>query len=67
MSEFRLTTEIVARSASKVWDAAKLEWVLHEVYEADEPESCLCGHFPIIELCVLRNGVGELLANANIP
>ena len=55
MSEFRLTTEIVARSASKVWDAAKLEWVLHEVYEADTPESCLCGHYPIIELCVLRN------------
>ena len=28
---------------------------MYEIYEADEPETCLCGHFPIIELCVLRN------------
>ena len=39
------------------WDAAKLEWQLAEVYEADEPETCLCGHFPIIEICVLSNSV----------
>lgn len=62
MSEFRLTTEIVARSVSPIWDAAKLEWALHEVYEADEPETCLCGHFPIIELCVLRNKFNRGLA-----
>lgn len=62
MSEFKLTTEIVARSVSPVWDAAKLEWTLHEVYEAEEPETCLCGHFPIIELCVLRNKVNSQLA-----
>lgn len=55
MSEYRLTSEIVARSVANVWDAAKLEWVLHEVYEAEEPETCLCGHHPIIELCILRN------------
>ena len=57
MSEFRLTQEIVARSHSKTWDQAKLEWVLNDVYEADEPETCLCGHFPIIELCNLRNKI----------
>lgn len=62
MSEFKLTTEIVARSVSPVWDAAKLEWTLHEVYEAEEPETCLCGHFPIIELCVLRNKMNSQLA-----
>lgn len=55
MSAFKLTSEIVAISTAKVWDAAKLEWSLHEVFEADEPETCLCGHFPIIENCVLRN------------
>ena len=59
MSEYKLTTEIVARSASHIWDAAKLEWVLYEVYEADAPETCLCGHYPIIELCVLRNKVNN--------
>lgn len=62
MAEFKLTSEIVARSVSKIWDCAKLEWMLHEVYEADEPETCLCGHHPIIELCVLRNKVNQGLA-----
>jgi hypothetical protein len=55
MSEFKLTEEIINRSQSKVWDMAKLEWSLHKIYEADEPETCLCGHFPIIEICTLRN------------
>jgi len=55
MSEYKLGQEIVARSVAKVWDTAKTEWGLHEIYEADEPETCLCGHFPIIELCVLIN------------
>ena len=57
MSEFQLTREIVSRSRSEFWDAAKLEWVLHEVFESEEPETCLCGHFPIIENCVLLNKV----------
>jgi hypothetical protein len=55
MSEYRLTSEILARSVATHWDAARREWSLAEVYEADDPETCLCGHFPIIELCVLAN------------
>lgn len=55
MSEYRLTKEIIARSVSSNWDEAKLEWELSEVYETDEPETCLCGHYPIIECCVLSN------------
>jgi len=55
MSGYKLASEIIALSTATVWDAAKLEWSLHEVFEADEPETCLCGHFPIIENCVLRN------------
>ena len=62
MSEFKLTTDIVARSVSSVWDAAKLEWTLHEVYQAEDPDTCVCGHFPIIELCVLRNKLNRELA-----
>lgn len=62
MSEYKLTKEIISRSQSKVWDLAKLEWVLHEIYEADEPETCLCGHFPIIEICNLRNKFNEQFA-----
>lgn len=55
MAEYQLAQEILARSTAEVWDAAKLEWTLHEVFESQEPETCLCGHYPIIENCVLRN------------
>jgi hypothetical protein len=55
LSEYKLTEEIIKRSESQTWDIAKLEWSLHQIYEADEPETCLCGHFPIIEICNLRN------------
>lgn len=62
MSEYQLTKEILQRSAASTWDQAKLEWSLLEVYEADEPETCLCGHFPIIELCVLVNRTNQAQA-----
>lgn len=55
MSHKQLAEQIVRLSVAKRWDAARLEWSLESVYFADEPETCLCGHFPIIELCVLRN------------
>ncbi len=55
MSEYRLASEIIDRSVAKNWDEAKLEWTLHSIYEADEPETCLCSHYPIIELCILQN------------
>jgi hypothetical protein len=62
MSEYRLGQEIVARSSANTWGKAKLEWVLDDVYEADEPETCLCGHSPIIELCNLRNKLNGAIA-----
>lgn len=55
MSEYKLTSEIIGLSQSDIWDKAKLEWTLHDIYQAEDPETCLCGHFPIIEICVLRN------------
>lgn len=55
MSEYKLGAEIVARSHASTWDQAKLEWELESVFHAEEPETCLCGHFPINEVCVLRN------------
>lgn len=62
MSEYKLIEEILARSQSNVWDMAKLEWKLNEIYEADEPETCLCGHFPIIEICILKNKLNAQFA-----
>lgn len=55
MSEYRLSQEITARSVASTWDAAKREWALHGIYFSDEPQTCLCGHFPIIEICTLAN------------
>lgn len=62
MAEFQLTREILERSTAKTWDAAKLEWTLHEVFESEEPETCLCGHYPIVENCVLRNKTNGVFA-----
>lgn len=57
MTQKQLQDEIVARSESASWEDAQPEWELDYIYriEDGEPERCLCGHFPIIELCVLFN------------
>jgi hypothetical protein len=55
MSEYKLTQEIIALSIAKTWDKARSEWKLDRVYYEDEPDTCLCGHFPILEICVLLN------------
>jgi hypothetical protein len=52
---YRLVEEIVALSVANTWHLAKSEWALAEVYLADQPGTCLCGHYPIIEHCVLCN------------
>ena len=39
MAEFQLTREILARSTARTWDAAKLEWTLHEVFVLEPIQS----------------------------
>ena len=56
-NQYQLTREIIARSSAKTWDEAKLEWELFSIFHQTEPDTCLCGHFPILELCVLRNRI----------
>lgn len=51
----QLKVAILALSWATDWEVAKKEWRLVEISEADEPETCLCGHFPIIELCTISN------------
>lgn len=63
-----LRREILQRSVSETWDSALAEWDLHriEFTSLREPEVCLCGHFPIVELCYLlnrHNGVEVLVGN----
>jgi hypothetical protein len=55
--QFKLVAEILARSVARDWNSAKEEWELEDVYLTAEPETCLCGHFPIIEVCFLRNSL----------
>jgi hypothetical protein len=65
---FLLTQKILARSFAETWAEAKLEWELDHVYfaDADDPGTCLCGHFPIREHCVLHNretGLSAVVGN----
>ena len=50
-----LINEILPLSEGDYWAAARQEWELEWVMDVEKPETCLCGHFPINELCVLRN------------
>src|SRR5262245_18392749 len=58
---FKLFQRIIALSEADNWDDAKWEWSLEDVYFADQddPGTCLCGHHPIIENCVLVNRENE--------
>ncbi|MEL5876578.1 hypothetical protein [Cereibacter sphaeroides] len=51
----QLKAAILALSQAADLEVAKKEWRLVDISEADEPETCLCGHFPIIELCTIAN------------
>jgi hypothetical protein len=53
----RLRDAIFPLSQGDDWAAAKKEWELVHISQADpdEPETCLCGHHPILELCEIRN------------
>ena len=50
-----LMREIVARSVADNWEQARLEWDLADVFIEEEPDTCLCTHYPIKEICVLFN------------
>jgi hypothetical protein len=50
-----LSAEILKRSKATDWATARREWALIDIYEADEAETCLCQHYPIREICVIRN------------
>ncbi len=61
-----LRNHILPRSVASEWDEAKHEWALDHVEVMDvgadsPPETCPCGHFPIVELCWIRNRKNEEL------
>ncbi|WP_332640580.1 hypothetical protein [Brevundimonas sp.] len=58
----KLSDEIVSRSVSDDWLQAKLEWDLEYVYEYPPHKTCLCGHHPIENICVIRNDINRTRA-----
>ena len=62
MGEFKLIQEIIAISKSDIWEIAKTEWKLHQIFFSKQPATCLCGHFPIIELCEIQNSKNNNIA-----
>jgi len=55
MPQAELHYQIILRSEAKVWDKARGEWKLNDVWISKEPETCLCGHRPIKEICEIKN------------
>ena len=51
----KLTEEILKLSVAKFWDRAKLEWNFENAYQSEEKQTCLCGHYPIRKICVIKN------------
>jgi hypothetical protein len=54
-----LSAAILKLSRATDWVTACREWVLIDIYEADQPETCLCEHYPIIEICVIKNTITQ--------
>lgn len=59
---FKLTEEILKLSDSKYWNIAKLEWNFEYAYYSEELQSCLCGHYPIKNICVIKNKNNKRIA-----
>ena len=57
-----LSERIVALSEADDWYSAKQEWRLQSVFFEEEPSTCLCSHYPIVEICVLKNSLNGNLA-----
>lgn len=57
MSQATLVSEILRLSRSPDWLTAHAEWKLKHIFDCDEPETCLCGHYPIKEICTIANSL----------
>jgi hypothetical protein len=52
---YKLTEEIIKLSDSDSWNNAKIEWNFEYAYYSEELQTCLCGHYPIKNVCVIKN------------
>jgi hypothetical protein len=56
---FKLTEEIIKLSESEFWESARNEWTFEYAYYSDDLQRCLCGHYPIKNICVIKNKVNK--------
>ena len=52
---YLLPSSIIEMSSAKNWDDAKSEWLWEDTFICEEYETCLCGHYPIKKMIVLKN------------
>jgi len=62
MSKQILEHNIINLSVHNSWDAAVGEWDFTSAHFAQEPQTCLCGHSPILEICTITNHVTGVTA-----
>lgn len=62
MATIKLIKEILSLSVSDNWEIAKDEWEINYIYFSKKAEMCICGHFPIIEICEIKNKKNEKFA-----
>ena len=58
MASFKLIEEIVNLSEADEWKEAQKEWIPNgreEVGSGEEFGTCLCSHYPLKELCHIKN------------
>ncbi|HCR4036463.1 hypothetical protein ACLI07_22915 (plasmid) [Providencia huaxiensis] len=51
----QLMQRITKMSTAEDWESARTEWSLQQVFRAQIADQCLCGHQPIIKICVIKN------------
>lgn len=57
MSKYMLTDAVLAMSKATKWNIAKFEWDVVAIVEVNEAETCICGHYPIRKVCIIKNSV----------
>ncbi|HBX4538976.1 TPA: hypothetical protein MH262_18565 [Klebsiella pneumoniae] len=62
-AKYQLTSRITRLSQADEWESARKEWQLDRIYKTEKPVSCLCGHSPISNVCVLKNTVNRRTAS----
>ena len=48
-------SRLICLALPRAWVDARTQCI--RFHEADEPETCPCGHFPIIEICSIHNRI----------